>query len=114
MPSRGSLISRTSDATSSRTRSACRRVLAGSDISSTSDNRARGGLTPRPTAEAYPRRAGDERPAGAAGSVVVAVEPALDRQQVDLGPAGHLILAGVDDATGLSGLGGDRGDADQC
>src|SRR4051794_17441922 len=84
IPRRGSLICVRMDcATSSRTRSACRRTLAGSVISSTS------------TDEKRAARRIDFTPSGV--SVVVTVQPAPRGEHLDLGPPEHQAFTRVQD-----------------
>src|SRR5919202_6313085 len=113
IPRRGSLIwVRTTDATSSRMRSACRRTRAGSVISSPPPVDQRFDTTRHACAEA-PTTARVNPPGPPAvsthRSVLVAVEPAPDGQQLDLGPVGDEPFAGVEDLAGVPGLRRHRG-----
>src|SRR5687768_17455882 len=120
MPSRGSLICvRTTDATSSRTRSACRRTFAGSVISNTSAaKRPAGGLAagrgPEDLTNALtvpaPRPWGRIEKPGLL--VVVTVQPTAHGQQLKLGAARDRALAGVEHLADVPLLRGDDGDAD--
>ena len=89
---------RTTEATSSFTRSACRRTLAGSVISTTSAAKDTGSVDPN----ALTRTRESADPGGPARGtpgllVIVTVQPAAHREQLDLGAAGHRPLDGVED-----------------